>query len=469
MSNTISYGFAYNLITNASAKLLAIITQIVLGWYLTKEEFGLYALVLSLSFFMSALRNGGAERVLVQRGDEFNLLAPLIFRFSLIFNVVSFILIFIVAIIFSNYFDSEKLFWLLLIIGASGVISTPCYILISKIQIDHKFKFLAKVNLLSVLARQGSMIVLALLGFGVYSFVFPLIIESLVIILAISLSTNSWPNVKKLVYQDYKNILDSSKWIMLSSFATAVILNGNFFIINWLEGMIVLGVYFFANQLVMSLSVIFVSTMEQVVFPWLSKKVDPREYNIRVISSLNKLIYFILPVITIAYIYISPVIEFIWQGKWNESIDIAKILLFLVPTNLLNSFFITILQSKGMWPQRLFWLCVYALGNLIVSFVFLYIKDIYAMTIALVVFQTVLVLSEYLYIFYIMKLDYKELFKKLKYTVLYFSISLLIMCLIINISPEIIHEQFMLFISVLIFSCIYMCLPNIKSITRRFI
>lgn len=53
-------------------KFASLLSQLVLDCLLTKEDFGLYALALSLSSTAYLRRNGGAQQILVQKGDEYD-------------------------------------------------------------------------------------------------------------------------------------------------------------------------------------------------------------------------------------------------------------------------------------------------------------------------------------------------------------------------------------------------------------
>ena len=56
--------------TTGVGKASALAAQIVLGWILFEDDWGLYALTLSVAALLQLLRNGGIGHVLIQRGPD---------------------------------------------------------------------------------------------------------------------------------------------------------------------------------------------------------------------------------------------------------------------------------------------------------------------------------------------------------------------------------------------------------------
>src|SRR5690606_24569676 len=82
-------GAIWSLSANVAVRAASLAAQVVLGMLLTREDFGVYGIALSLSALLSALSNGGTQQVLIKRWSEFDELAPKINFVALIFNVVS--------------------------------------------------------------------------------------------------------------------------------------------------------------------------------------------------------------------------------------------------------------------------------------------------------------------------------------------------------------------------------------------
>ncbi|MGA2780221.1 MAG: oligosaccharide flippase family protein, partial [Steroidobacteraceae bacterium] len=80
-----------------AAKALGFVCQFALAWFLTKKEYGIYAIAISLSVFLSILRDGGLPMVLEQKGQRFDLFAGPVFWMMLAINISTAIVIFLIA------------------------------------------------------------------------------------------------------------------------------------------------------------------------------------------------------------------------------------------------------------------------------------------------------------------------------------------------------------------------------------
>ncbi|MBK7420445.1 MAG: oligosaccharide flippase family protein [Nitrospira sp.] len=59
LGNRITSGLLWSVLSIAVGKGASLIAQIILGWLLSKEDFALYAIAISWSTIVMALRNGG--------------------------------------------------------------------------------------------------------------------------------------------------------------------------------------------------------------------------------------------------------------------------------------------------------------------------------------------------------------------------------------------------------------------------
>ena len=74
-----------------ASKLASLGAQLVLGWVLSAEDFALYAIAISWSTIVLALRNAGTQRFLIQKGSSYDEFASICFKIALLFNGVGFV------------------------------------------------------------------------------------------------------------------------------------------------------------------------------------------------------------------------------------------------------------------------------------------------------------------------------------------------------------------------------------------
>ncbi len=370
-------GTIWMFFTTGIGKIATLLTQIVLGWVLSKQDFGLYALALSVATSVSLLRNGGTQQILIQRGERYSDLAPLIVKFAFYFNCTAFLILLILAPVAAQIYDAPELTWMIGFIALSFLLMTPSLIFRAKLSIAKRFKSFALIKLSSDLVRQFSTMFFALIGIGPLSFVLPMAIEPVLWGVLGWICVKQWPNSLKLTWKKFKEIFKDARWVMLGTLAISVTQNGDYFIIGLFESKTDLGIYFFSLQLTVAVSVLFVSTIETVMLPILA----PLKMNLPQLKDTFKLVlrninFIGIPLTVGLFFSIEPLVGLFWQGKWEDAVPIAQILSLTVPANLLVSLGRTLTEALGYWRYRLWLIGGYGLGGMITVAIAAWLGDL---------------------------------------------------------------------------------------------
>src|ERR1043166_4130304 len=91
-----------------ASKLASLGAQLVLGWALSAEDFALYAIAISWSTIVLALRNAGTHRFLIQKGSSYDEFASICFKIAMLFNGVGFVLLALAAPTLSHLYESKS-------------------------------------------------------------------------------------------------------------------------------------------------------------------------------------------------------------------------------------------------------------------------------------------------------------------------------------------------------------------------
>lgn len=160
-------------------KLASFGAQLVLGWLLSKDDFAVYAIAISVSSMVTILQDGGVRHVLIQRGSQYDELASPLFKIALIFNCLTAAIVLLSIPFAVSFFDAPQLVGLLTLIAVAIPLSTPAMIYKSKLSIDLRFATTSAISTFSIVLRHSSSILFAFLGLGIYSFVLPLIVVAM--------------------------------------------------------------------------------------------------------------------------------------------------------------------------------------------------------------------------------------------------------------------------------------------------
>ncbi len=343
-------GMLWVSVGTVASKLASLGAQLVLGWVLSTEDFALYAIAISWSTIVLALRNAGTQRFLIQKGSSYDEFASICFKIALLFNGIGFVLLALAAPALSNLYESKSLNVIIWIIALSLPLNTASLIFQAKLSSELKFGKLTRINIWSALLRHGSMAVFALMGFGPISFVLPLILIAGFETVAGWYMVGAWPPNRRLTWQAMRGVLQASRWIMLTSLAGILVMNGDYLAISLLQTKETLGIYYFGFQLSFSLAALFTNGVEAVMMPAFSRLHNDQE---RQKVAFFKAVRILILGATLACFALvlaaNPLVHGLWGGKWDSAIPVVQLLALSLPIKLVMPLCRTLMEGRGEW------------------------------------------------------------------------------------------------------------------------
>ena len=331
-------------------KIASLAAQLVLGWILDSHDFALYAIAISWSTMVLALRNAGTQRLLIQKGSRYDDFAGVCLKVALLFNGLGCVVLAATAPALSQIYESRSLLPLMWVIAVSLPIGTAAMVFQAKLSSDLNFATLARINIWSSLLRHASMVSFALLGFGAVSFVLPLIVVALFETAAGWHTVGRWPATRPLTWSAMQDVLRDSRWIMLTSFAGILVLNGDYLAISLLQPKEVLGVYYFGFQLSFSLAVLFTNGLESVMMPAFAMlEHDPSLQRHAFFKAVRVLVFGT----TLACFGLlqgaDALVHELWGGKWDGAIPVIQLLALSLPIKMIVPLSRSLLEAGGAW------------------------------------------------------------------------------------------------------------------------
>jgi O-antigen/teichoic acid export membrane protein len=351
---------------NVAAKLAGFATIYVTGVMLTKNDFAVYAIAVAWGEIFGFLQNGGLHRFLIQRGKSFDSLYRPVLGLSFIFNLFWCFALVALAPVLSHIYDTKTLVVLLILYGISFPARTIALLLRSYLLVNLRFSEISTLDVYSAVLRNGGVIILAILGFGPLSFVFPVIwvgiFESIFLCLKRKKSWRpSFPRRKLL-----RAIMLRTGWIMLSMLAASFVLNGDYMIVGALSDKITVGVYFFGFQLTVAVLTMFVQSLRSVYissFVTLSHHPErQREAFLLALEMGSGLLFFIMfGVAAIA----EPTISLVWSGKWDAAIIVVEIIAVASLSRVVSPIGRALFEAQGNWRTLAAMLWIEGLGLMV--------------------------------------------------------------------------------------------------------
>jgi O-antigen/teichoic acid export membrane protein len=331
------------------SKLLGFMAQVAMGWLISRDDFALFAIAISVSAFAGLLSDVGLRNLLIQRHSEYDALEGPIFWLSLLLNLSAALVLASLAPFIAGAYTEPTLLGILQVIALSSVLATPASVLSAKLRIDLRFKELSLIQIGSSCVRYGGMVGLAWSGFGPMSFVLPVVFVNCYEAIAMWALARSVPWHRPLGLERWRESLRETKWILLGSFSLGLLNNGLYLALGNLVPKAVVGIYFFAYQIVVQIGLLLSHNLFQVLFPAFSQLVHHPERNR---AAIGRTLGVTMLVAALSFVVIptfGSLEQLIWHGKWAETVQPVQILGVFFPITVLLSVVLAVQAAEGRY------------------------------------------------------------------------------------------------------------------------
>ena len=340
-------GMVWNAVQRFGSVLLSFISNLVLARLLLPEDFGCIGMLTIFIALSTAFIDGGFGAALIQKKDVSQVDYSTVFYWNLFISFVFFILLMVGAPLIAEFYHMPSLCDVLrgmsfvLILNAFSVIQTN--ILTKQLA----FKQLAKINLLSTLVGVIVAIVLAYLGFGVWSLVAKALVTALLTGVLLWI-VNSWRPTFAFSWTSFKSLFSFGGLMLLSTLMNTLLENIQGLVIGRVYTATDMGYYSQAKKLDELPSNSVSQIVNQVSFPVFSKISDDL-HALKNAFRKNVLCtsFLLFPLQVLLIVLAEPIIIFLFSDKWIESVVYFRILCFYSMFVALNALNTNIFKSLG--------------------------------------------------------------------------------------------------------------------------
>jgi len=326
LGETTARGVAWLVGQTAIGKAVSLLGQIVLARLLIPEQFGLFALAMTVVAFAGLIRQGGVLQILIQRHDRFNRWATPAFWIALCAGIVAGLFVLGMIPLTVRIYDEPRLIPIMLILALEAPIAALEVVPSAKLRIDMRFRLIAGVGIGTAILQYALMITLAAAGFGALSFAIPR-----PVIAAIQ-TTCYWiaarPRVRlNPMLRRWKFLLRDSVLVMLAIGAFTATQQGDYMVLGFIFDAPTVGIYFFAFALSMQTIALLTSNLQAVLLPALSKlKDDPVRQANATVRAARVLALIACPLCLCQAAAADPVFRLLFDDKWQAAVPIFQIL-----------------------------------------------------------------------------------------------------------------------------------------------
>ena len=328
---------AYWMVLNSGVvRALSFATQIVLAIILAKEDFGVYAVAVSLSALLTNFRGGGMYQWMIHGGKaHVKEREGTTFWVSLTFNVILGLAMVALAGPAGAFYGDPNVAYVMVIAGASFPLLTFGSHSKALLAMDLRMRDVTRIEIIATVVRSALMVIFALAGLGPLSFVLPLPVSHVIEgVLGIrSTPGRSWRPQSPV--RTWPNLLWHNRWIMAGTIVITIGLQADNLILGRLTSLAVLGVYFFAYQLTYMSATIVTNNARRILVPAFvavesSRRSDAALNAARTGTLLGA------PLLLLLGVMIAPLESLFWNGKWEAAVYPVIILSAGLPLQMLT-------------------------------------------------------------------------------------------------------------------------------------
>ncbi len=345
--------------------MISFVTLLVLARLVKPEAFGLVAYATVLTAFAEILIDQGFGDAIVQCIDLEREHLDTAFWISLGTGIALTVACISGSGIIAGLFNQPQLApivkWLSISFIFSGLSSVQQAILRRKLA----FKSLALRTLLASVIGGAVGIVMAVLGFGVWSLVAKLLVANLVGVITLW-QVSDWRPGLRASRKHFKELFSYGINIVGSNFVGFFSLHGDDFLIGYFLGPVLLGYYTLAYNLLIVMSDLLISVPNAVIFPTFSRlqsEFERMKQSFYEVTQLQSIVAF--PVFLGISILAIEVVKVLYGETWVASIPVLRILMLIGIFRSATYFYSSVIKAVGKPSWRLVLWSLTAVLNII--------------------------------------------------------------------------------------------------------
>lgn len=340
-------GIVWVAVEQFGQQFLQLLIFIILARLLTPEDFGLIAIIMILISLSQILIDSGMGQALIRENFISDSDRSTVFWFNLILSLVFYCLLYFCAPIIANFFGTEEIVTLIRIMGLSVIFFGSAIIQRSELTQKLQFKKQAVAQLPAIIFGGVVSIIMAYIGYGVWSLVIHYLIVSVLSSLALWILA---PASIRFCFdmESFKRLFSFGYKLLLSAILDTIYQNIYKIVIGKYFTATVLGLYTQSKKIRDLASQNIVSIIQKVTYPLLAKSKDDlihlkRAY--KQVIQVSSLIIF--PVMILLIFLAEPLMIYILGKQWAAASPFLQIICVSGMIYHLHSINLNILKVLG--------------------------------------------------------------------------------------------------------------------------
>lgn len=322
-------GLSWTTLSTVVNGLSQILRLSILTRFLSKEEFGIIAILTLVLGFTQVFSDVGLSAAIMSEKilDRKRFLSLYWLQF-IIFNTLV-VVVSCLSPLIANYYKVESLMWLLpiMLLELSFVSVGKLYDTV--LQKELHFKSICIRNIIANIISLLIAVILASIGAGVYSLIISTLSQAAIVNFWNLLVGQKEYKIKfaKIHFKEISSLLKVGGFQMGTQIVDYIASKLDIIIISSFLGVAPLGLYSLAKELIIKLVTILNTIVARVMLPVLAKYND----NIVLlrktfIGFISRLALFNIPITGGVFLFASPIVHIFYGSNYTEAIDIVRIM-----------------------------------------------------------------------------------------------------------------------------------------------
>lgn len=339
---------------------LALVSQVILGWLLSDDDFGVYALSFAIVGLCTFLREGGSRDYLIQQGPKkfHQHVGPIFWMSGAMTALVCGILATSAFFVWQfreqlpEAYQDPRLPSLLLIGCAVIVASLPASISSAKLQSELRFGEISRITMISGFLRFAGLVGLAFAGLGPYAFV----LASLIVAIYESVRMSRLTQLKLLSQPVqiglWPTYLGVTGWLILGVACNFLNEYGSSSAVGLKATQEVVGQFYWAYLLTFQIAAAYAVNVNWVLMPALARLNEDKERQSAAIANITRLFLLGGCVLSFGFAIVAePLISMVWKNRWDSAVIAVQVFAIFMPIRMTFSLTKAILQAQGSFKK----------------------------------------------------------------------------------------------------------------------
>lgn len=300
-------------------RICRLATTVILARTFSSYDYGLAAVIYTTNEFASVftLRYGVGAKIIQASEQDLETICNTSYFLNWILCIGIFIIQCVVAFPIAVFYRNNQLFLFICTVGLTYLMLPVFMVQSALIQRENRLKVIAFCNAIQALISNIVTIALVLCGMGVWAIVLPMLLANPIWIV-ITYTNNSWRPPKYLTLKKWKEITKFGSNMLGVDLLNKFRGNIDYLLVGRILGIEALGIYYFAFNAGLGISMNVISAFMSSLFPHLCEvNTNYKELKKRYASSLKIVTTVIAPIIILQASLAPLYVPLIYGQKWS--------------------------------------------------------------------------------------------------------------------------------------------------------